>query len=130
LNQVVNIHKYLLKNGGLLLITIPNLRGLNYILSKIFNKKMRSKHNLNIMDKKKFSRLFEESGFEKLHCNYYGLFNFGLFGIRRDSSFRHILVICYGLQVLLNIIFHFIFKNKKIDSKIYCPYLLFLGIKK
>ena len=70
--EVVNKHINLLKRGGYLLITIPNKRGFfNFILSYIFNKEGIKIHNLKIMEKKEFEKLFDESKLTKQYCNYW-----------------------------------------------------------
>jgi 2-polyprenyl-3-methyl-5-hydroxy-6-metoxy-1,4-benzoquinol methylase len=47
--DVINRHIELLSDNGVLFITIPNFRGLNGFINKIFNPKSYNAHNLNSM---------------------------------------------------------------------------------
>jgi SAM-dependent methyltransferase len=126
--EVVNKHINLLKRGGYLLITIPNKRGFfNFILSYIFNKEGIKIHNLKIMEKKEFEKLFDESKLTKLYCNYFGVFNFGLFNVKEGSLKRHLLFLCIAFQIILNFLFRILFKRKSIESRFFSPYLIYIG---
>jgi SAM-dependent methyltransferase len=130
LDKVISAHINLLKPGGRLLITIPNLKGLNYCLTLLFNKDQIPQHNLSIMDKKYFASLLNSFGVSKIVCKYYGMFNFYLLGMRNSTRFKLLLTLCYGFQMILNVVFHFLFKKRTIESRIYSPYLVYVGIKK
>lgn len=129
--EVVNKHINLLKRGGYLLITIPNKRGFfNFILSYIFNKEGIKIHNLKIMEKKEFEKLFDESKLTNLYCNYFGVFNFGLFNVKEKSLKRHLLFICICFQIILDFLFKILFKRKSIECRFFSPYLIYMGKKK
>ncbi len=127
--DVISKHLNLLKRGGFLCVAIPNLRGFNYILLKIFNKDLISKHNLSIMEKEKFIDLFKSNTLKVLFYGYYGVLNLGLF-YRNTSDFKgKVLTILDYFQYILNIIFHLIFRKKGLESRLFSPYLLFIGVK-
>jgi 2-polyprenyl-3-methyl-5-hydroxy-6-metoxy-1,4-benzoquinol methylase len=128
--DVIEKHINLLAQGGHLIVSIPNLRGVNYYLQQIFNKELLSLHNTDIMGKREFLKLFDEERLSTLFCDYYGTFNFGLFISKGDSPLRFVLICCKVLQLMLNVIFRLLFRNKGAESKLFSPYLLFIGAKK
>lgn len=127
--KVINQHLNLLKKGGYLVISIPNLRGINYLLTLFFNKRQLSMHNLEIMKKANFVQLFQ-TGLETLYCDYYGFFTFNLFNVEKSKIKRILLLIFKYLQKLLNIIFKLIFRKARVQNAFTSPFLLFIGIKK
>ncbi len=74
LEEAINAHLRLLKKGGTLLITVPNIRNNLYLsLSRVF--KMRTfllaTHNLDAMDKKILEKLFSHNNLEIVMLDYY-----------------------------------------------------------
>lgn len=128
--NIIKKHKNLLKKEGIISISVPNFRSLNYILLKFFYRELIREHNFNIMQRENFLRLFKTSDFLKLFCNYYGVFNFSIFYAKKNSFKRYILNICKKIQILLNVVFHFLLKNRRLDSKLFSPYIIFVGVKK
>ena len=128
--DIIEKHINLLTKGGYLIVSIPNIRGLNYILTWIFHRKGISMHNMDIMQKEKFSKLFDKNSLLTLFCDYYGTFNFGQFRTERNSSMRFALNFCKKLQLILNVAFRLIFKDKGMENRLFSPYLLFIGVKK
>ncbi|HVM91121.1 MAG TPA: class I SAM-dependent methyltransferase, partial [Verrucomicrobiae bacterium] len=76
---VVARHARFLKPGGLLIILIPNLQGVNKFLAKNLNPKSYAIHNTSIMRTDAFKNLFESNAFTPLEIGYVGGFSFGLF---------------------------------------------------
>ena len=108
---------------------IPNLKGINYFLTWLFNKKLIPKHNLSIMDKNNFSGLFDNLRLVPVFRDYYGIFNFGLFQAKARSFSCFILQFCYKVQRGLNFIFNTLFKNRNITNRYLSSHLLYIGIK-
>lgn len=127
--DTIQKHLNLLAKGGRLIIIIPNLRGLNYLLGMMFHREVIAIHNLEIMRKDVFSRLFEHKNLQPLFCDYNGVFSFYLFNTKETSPMRHVLKACFHLQLALNAAFHLLFKNKPIESSWSSPSLIFIGIK-
>jgi hypothetical protein len=127
--EVVEKHINLLKKDGLLIITIPNYRGINWFILSLFNKKSLSIHNLNIMNKEKFLRLFENEKLHKLYSDYWGTFNFGLFSIPKGTLKYNILNRLKDFQLLLNLIFRLTFKDKEPKTWFLSPHLIYVGQK-
>ncbi len=128
--DVIEKHLNLLAGGGYLFITVPNYRGINYILQWIFNRKILGLHRLDIMEKERFLKLFQEKNLSVLHCDYWGTFNFGLFNSRKDSLLRLIHRSCEYVQLLLNVVFRALFRDKEMRIRFSSPHLIFIGQKK
>ena len=127
--DTIRKHLNLLAKGGRLIIIIPNLRGLNYVLGMMFHREVIAIHNLEIMQKDVFSRLFENKNLQPLFCDYNGVFSFYLFNTKETSPMRHVLKACFHLQLVLNASFHLLFKDKPVESSWSSPSLIFIGNK-
>ena len=123
-------HINLLTKGGYLIVIIPNLRGANHIFGWIFHKEVISMINIDIMRKENFSGIFDKERLSMLFCDYCGTFNFGLFNTKRKSPLRFVLTFCAILQRVLNVAFYILFRNKGAESRLFSPYLIFIGVKK
>lgn len=127
--SVVEKHINLLAEGGLLIISIPNLNGVNYALGRFFHKELIPLHNLSIMRKQEFMELFDKQGLSTLFCNYYGTFNFGLFNTKKGTFQSLALSVCMKLQLFLNIALRLLLKEKGAESQSFSPCLMFIGRK-
>jgi len=129
-DEVVGKHLNLLKPGGLLVVLIPNLRGVNLALSWLFHREVVAMHNLDIMTRERFGSLFSGARVDRVFCDYVGTFNFCLFNARPDSLMRLPLAACMKAQPLLNALFRLLFKDKGVESPWLSPNLLFIGTKR
>jgi len=68
---IIQKHKELVKEGGCLFIEIPNIRYINYFITKHFSEEILNKHNLSIMDLKKLKQLIIDDEFEEIFVDYY-----------------------------------------------------------
>jgi SAM-dependent methyltransferase len=127
---VVNLHLDLLREGGLLIVSIPNLRGLNRPLTGLFHREVLAIHNLAIMTRPAFATLFDPRRVEALHCDYYGTFTFGLYNARRGTWQRRALGLCQRLQLPLNAAFRLLFGTRGAESRLLSPSLIFIGRKR
>jgi SAM-dependent methyltransferase len=125
MEDVIEKHINLLIGGGYLFVTIPNLRGINYVLQWIFSKKVPSKHNTDIMRKEIFSSIFDKKELTTLFCSYYGTFDLGLFIYKK----KWVQSFCKVLQLILNMLFFILLRDKGAESKLFSPYLIFIGVK-
>lgn len=129
--KVIENHLNLLKKGGYLIITIPNLNGVYYWWTWLFNREQLSMHNLNIMQIKDFYKLFNNNTkLNILHCNYYGTFTFWLFTAKNRYIEKSIINFLRISQKILNCVFKVIFKEKGYESRIFSPNLIFIGVKR
>lgn len=126
--SVIIAHLALLKPGGLLLIMIPNLRGIYYALLRLLAPDRLAIHNLAIMDKHIFKKLFQELDTQELFCDYYGLLNLGLLQAR--GSWRQALLkMLWRMQFLCNPFLSFV-RHPIFENALTSPYLLYIGRKK
>jgi SAM-dependent methyltransferase len=128
-DAVLEKHLSLLASGGHLIISIPNFRGVNKQLLRLFSRELISTHNLDIMRKQRFARLFQKPGLSPLFCAYYGTFNFYLFLTGKYSRLRFILTLFSKLQPVLNLLFRVVLKDRGLESRFFSPALLFIGKK-
>jgi 2-polyprenyl-3-methyl-5-hydroxy-6-metoxy-1,4-benzoquinol methylase len=123
--DIIEKHINLLNTGGYLFISVPNLRGINYVLQRIFSKETLSRHNTDIMQKEIFSGVFDKRELTTLFCGYYGTFDLGLFIYRK----KYVQSFCKALQLILNMLFFILFRDKGAESNLFSPYLIFIGVK-
>jgi SAM-dependent methyltransferase len=128
--RVVEKHMNVLAKGGVLIISIPNLRGFNYLLARLLNKEVLAMHNLTIMRKQEFKALFDGQQVAPLYCNHYGTFNFGLFNAQPNSFKQFVLDLCIKLQTILNLAFRLLLGNRGAESSFFSPALIFIGVKR
>jgi SAM-dependent methyltransferase len=129
--DVIEGHYKLLKPGGLLLVTVPNFRGINYLLLSFFAPKAIKAHNISIMKKKKYISLFDEDKYDILLCRFYGTFNFGLiYGTNKGFIKLFLMKVCMFFQKIFDIIFYLLFRKLNLDNFLLSPYLMILCRKK
>jgi SAM-dependent methyltransferase len=127
--SVIERHMDLLKPGGRLIISIPNLRGINYVLADLFDKEAIPRHNTEIMRKTVFKRLFDRQDLEPVFCDYYGTFSFYLFTADQSKARRSGLKFAHKVQPVLNGVFRMLFGNKGRECRYFSPSLLYIGSK-
>ncbi len=127
---VVNRHLELLKPGGLLVVTIPNLRGVNHGLTRLFHPELLPMHNLDIMAKVAFLQLFDTSKVRPVACAYVGTFSFYLFSVKEGSRLAPLLRGCMKAQTLLNVLFRTALGDRGAENRFTSPQLVFIGFKR
>jgi SAM-dependent methyltransferase len=127
---VVDRHLELLKPGGLLIVTIPNLRGLNRALTGLFHRELIPMHNLAIMSKSSFLGLFDSGRVRALACAYVGTFSFYLFNVKPGSRLAPLLRACMRLQPVLNVLFRLCLGDRGAENRLTSPQLVFVGVKR
>jgi 2-polyprenyl-3-methyl-5-hydroxy-6-metoxy-1,4-benzoquinol methylase len=129
LDYVIRAHVNLVKPGGRLIITIPNYRGLNYLVKLLFCRYNLSAHNFSIMRQTEFAKLFEGRRLNTLFCGYAGTLDISMSVPSPHSRLRA--RVFYQLfdksQVLLNGLLRLILRKKGADNSWISPYLLFIG---
>jgi SAM-dependent methyltransferase len=128
--DVVDRHISLLKKDGVLIVVIPNVRGFNHLLTRFFDRDLLKIHNLEIMEKETFSRLFDKSRLAPLFCDYVGTFAFDLFATKSNSWKRLALSLCNWIQLPINFFLRLLFRDRGFETKWFSPYLLYIGVKK
>lgn len=71
-DEVLGLHANLLKTGGFLVCTIPNLRGVCYPYLRLCAREHLKLHNCSLMHKKAFRRVFEPLGLDIKFCGHVG----------------------------------------------------------
>jgi 2-polyprenyl-3-methyl-5-hydroxy-6-metoxy-1,4-benzoquinol methylase len=127
--SVIDRHMNVLAPGGYLIVSVPNLRGINYTLADVFNKEVIPLHNIEIMHKHVFADLFVRKDLERLFCDHYGTFSFYVFTAGRSPVMQRTLKAAYKVQPILNLAFRTLFGNKGAESRFLSPYLLCIGRK-
>jgi SAM-dependent methyltransferase len=127
---IIRKHLQLLKPGGCLVVQIPNLRGINFLLSWLFCRDVIPLHNLDIMKRKNFAALFDAQGLAPLFCGYSGTFNFYMFQTPDGSWMRVPLVVCHKIQPVLNLVFRSVFRDRGAENGWFSPSLVYVGIKR
>ena len=128
--EIVKKHINLLKKGGILIISIPNLRGFNYVMQRLFDNHVIQIHNIGIMEKKEFTKLFDDERLSMSYCEYYGTLNFNLFAAKKRTIGSFLLLFFKVLQLLLNALFHIVLGKRGAESKTFSPYLIYIGVRK
>lgn len=72
LQEALLIHLELLKPGGLLFLSMPNIRYINYIFTYLFRNHILPKHNIKIMNKEFFRNFSKKYDLEILYLDYFG----------------------------------------------------------
>lgn len=126
---VVRRHLSLLKSGGLLIIAIPNLRGLNYYLMRFFNKELLAAHNFSLMTLPAFKNCFSTLGLQTLACRYYGTLYLGMHNPERKFTKYWLYRFLVRLQAVCNIFFRALFGANSFENKYTSPYLIYIGRK-
>jgi SAM-dependent methyltransferase len=129
LRPVIDGHFELLKPGGYMVVTIPNLRGLNYPVIRLLDEEAIPRHNIEIMRKKVYASLFERKDLQPLFCDYYGTFSFYLYTAGKSQLQRRALRTAYKLQPMLNLGFRTFLGSRGLESGALSPFLLYIGRK-
>lgn len=123
-------HLRLLKPGGTLVVSIPNLLGYNMFSTKVFDPQVIPKHNLKIMEKPNFCASFDFPNLEALFCDHFGRFQFVVVGSARNSLMFQLHRVCSKLQMPLNIVQRLVWKDRGIGNGTFGARLMYIGRKK
>jgi 2-polyprenyl-3-methyl-5-hydroxy-6-metoxy-1,4-benzoquinol methylase len=127
--DVVTAHLALLRPGGFLVCSVPNLRGFSYPFLRVFGRDLLHAHNLRIMRLTPYLALFDHSELRARFCGHVGMFQ--LFGVRlrHERSFRGMLA--GALDRFMDVVGHLFFiclRGGAIETR-WSPYLLYIGQK-
>jgi 2-polyprenyl-3-methyl-5-hydroxy-6-metoxy-1,4-benzoquinol methylase len=125
----IDMHIALLKDGGYLVVSVPNASGLNYALAAIFNRKRLRMHNRAIMNKRNFTRIFSRSELQQVYGSHFGTFSFSLFSTPPGSPMRFALALCRKLGSCMNVALRLVLGRRGLESQFTSPYLLYIGRK-
>ena len=128
--DVIDRHVRLLKEGGSLVVGIPNLLGFNYVYTWLIDRELLKIHNLRIMDLAAYRRLFRRPDLDRLFCGYYGTFDFGIARARRRGLRRAAVRAAHLAQLPLNALLRVTLGKRGAESRAFSPLLLYIGRKK
>jgi len=129
---VIEKHLNVLNRGGYLIVSIPNLNHHSFYgaLSPLLHRERLKMHNLDIMTKEVFTRLFDRKDLSTLFCDYYGTLHLGMLSAGNKLMARLVVSACCRLQRLLNPILYFLLRDKGAESRYFSPMLLYIGLKR
>ena len=127
--RVIDRHASLVAPGGYLIVTIPNLRGANYALVRLFHKEVLAIHNLRLMRKETFAKVLDRPDLKPIVCDYYGTFSLALVNVKAGSPMRHVLTAMQKLQPLISFLCRSLFRDRGAESRWFSPALIFIGKK-
>jgi SAM-dependent methyltransferase len=131
LQPVIDAHANLLRPGGTLVISIPNFRGINYALGLLTVRELYPLHNLGLMRRDEFGKLFARPDLETLFCGYEGGVDLGIIEGGADTAFtRRVLAITRRVQWGLNVVFNSLFFGHVPETRYSSPNPLYIGRKK
>ncbi|MFQ5428676.1 MAG: class I SAM-dependent methyltransferase [Phycisphaerae bacterium] len=127
--SVVAAHVALLRRGGILVCTVPNLLSAAYPFLALFGRDLLRAHNRRIMRLRRFQALFEGCDLETRHCGYRGLCQFFGVSLRTEDSLRGRLagamdragdLMNHGMFLLL--------RGRAVETR-WSPHLVYIGQK-
>jgi SAM-dependent methyltransferase len=129
-SEAIRRHLRFLRPGGRLVVSIPNMRGANYLQALLFNRRLIPIHNREIMRMKDFRALFDLEGLETVFCDYYGTAKADIF-IHRKGPFTGLVSrAAEAFQALQNLLFRTVLRERGLETPVFSPNLLFIGRKK
>ncbi|WP_319245536.1 class I SAM-dependent methyltransferase [uncultured Propionivibrio sp.] len=127
---VVERHVALLKDGGLLLILIPNLRGIYGAWTRRFNPDQLPLHNLNLMKEENFRNACALAGLDVLRCGHFGTFSCWMFTAPSQARLTNRFIrLLHLVQRGLNPLLRLVFGRRGRESAVFSPNLIFVARK-
>ena len=124
--DIISYHVELLRSGGTLVVSIPNLAGIMHPLYTAFDPEVLAAHNLDIMCRPEFSRLFADQGLEAKYCDYVGILQLSLAVPKRC---RRLNAFARAIQVVFDTVLINATRHRDFPNRFTSPYLLYIGKK-
>ena len=112
------------------MITIPNLLGMNRLLTWFFYDDLLGMHNLAIMKMSEFGKLFAPELLEPRFVGRVGTFTWNIFKTRPESPKRHILSLLKKTHLFINPAGRLFFGTRGCEIGLFSPNLIFIGRKR
>jgi SAM-dependent methyltransferase len=123
--EAIDAHSKLLKNGGTMIITVPNFRNSIYLSGcRLFGVRdwILKMHNLDTMDRGWWLEVMERKGLEIVYLDYFGNLDFSLsFGL---FTLKPILYVMLALNQVIGYATYFM-----VSSRYLSPYLVIIARK-
>ena len=131
MDKVIDAHLALLKENGLLMISIPRIRAVPWLLFKFFNPTSIPLHNLAIMNKQPFQALFQHKGLQELYCRYHGTLKVQVCSeLNVKGSKLSLLHLMMDAQSIVYILFRLVLGRRGFETYLFSPFLMYIGKKK
>jgi len=115
--NIISKHLNFLNNDGVLFINIPNFRGFNGLIQKIFDPEIYKKHYIPCMDIPYLLKICQELDLKNINIKYYGGFMIWLENYKSKSIFFKLIFKTVWF------IFKVFFKIIPIETKLFSPYI-------
>lgn len=125
--EILEHHYRLCRRGGLLVVSIPHLRFLQWTYHFLFDRKDLAVHNVSMMNLRTFHTFSQIKNMEILLLRHVGRINFWNVdesGPRAIAILRK--VASLGIRVLVNLLLPNVLPR---DNKIYAPWIVFVARK-
>lgn len=127
----VAAHLPLLSPGGLLLVMIPNVRGVYRLWLERFHPSLLARHNLEVMRPAAFREACRHEGLECLECGLLGVFD--TYSLRvdpaRSRTLPRLVELLRRMLVPLQPVLRLVAPRGGLESRALSPFLLFVGRK-
>ncbi|MER3453889.1 MAG: hypothetical protein C4318_01855 [Acidimicrobiia bacterium] len=90
-SAIIEVHRWLAKPGGLILIGVPNYRGLSGFFQKLLDTKWLNYHNTSVMSPRALFVLGKKGGLVPVDFTYTGGFDPNLYNWKRRSIVGYLL---------------------------------------
>ena len=126
-HDIVRYHIELLKPGGRLIISIPNLRGIYYPTLAVLGRDVLAAHNLRIMRLPEYAALFKDQKLADQYCDYVGTIQLPLMVPPR--RFRPFQIVARAVQVVVDAILVNLGLERPLRRSLVSSHLLYIGTK-
>lgn len=121
-------HYRLCRPGGLLVVTIPHLRYLQWLYHAVFDRKDLARHNISMMELGTFSSFSAKRDLDLLALSYVGRINFWNVD---DSGSRLVVTLRTGLSLAVRVITNRVLSHfLPAGQRIYAPWIVFVARKR
>ena len=120
-------HYRLCRTGGLLVVTIPHFRYLQWIYHFLFDRKDLERHNISTMNLETFKSFALNKGLNMRFLGYVGRINF--WNYNNTGSPTIVMLrkgLSLGVRFLVNNLLSYILPS---DKKLYAPWIVFVARK-
>jgi trans-aconitate methyltransferase len=121
--NIIEKHVEQLSDKGMLLITLPNFRGLNGWFQKTFDPENYTKHNINCMDIELLEGICKELNLKNIQVYYNGRFMLWLENENQKSIWARLFKRILWLPIKI------FFKIVPIETKAFSPYIVITASK-
>lgn len=127
-DEVLEHHVRLCSPGGLVVVTIPHLRRLQWMYHLLFDRKDLARHNLPMMDLETFRSFSEKKGLDVLLLRHVGRLNFWNVD---DSGLRLAVMVRKGLSLGVRALANGVLSHLlPAGRKFYAPWIVFVARKR